>query len=347
MRGSEHFGEERGNAHMKIKIPNLTAQQKAGILGDKMPLAISEERKHRPPFRVPPPRIGRERHDRMTILTGIICKHCIVVGADSQLTDPADGGVANVNKVHTINFHSAAVLFDEKGELFSGPPESPTPPDVALIAESGLPTITNRVVDLMREKAKFERITSASSVIRVLESSVREMKADWDEDQKSYSKQWGAAVLLAFYANNTPHLYTCDIAGPGIAKAADCHYVALGLGATLANYLLAELSNPNGDDAFQIAAMIYAIAKVKQHNAYCGGNTNILLLHPAPHETFYSSTIGKSSPVAREVVDKAEQWLIGRDEQTRRLRNKQILKLLEKISKDTQKEYIRAVSTNE
>jgi 20S proteasome alpha/beta subunit len=337
---------------MKSKPPILTLGQIAQILGDpprsqQKSLAISANRKQPPPLRVQPPRIIGPRPDRMTILAGIICKHCIVVGADSQLTDPGDGGVAYVNKINAINFHSAAVLFDEKGELFSGPPESPAPPDVVLIAECGLPAITNRAVDIIREKATFERIASASSVIKVLESSVREMKADWDEDQKSYTRQFGAAVLLAFYVKNAPHLYTCDIAGPGIAKSADGHYVALGLGATLANYLLAELADPNGEDAFQIAAMIYTIAKVKQHNAYCGGDINISLLHPVPHETLYSPTIGKSTPLAREVVDIAERWLIGRDEQTQRLRNKQILKLLQTISKDTQKEYLRAMSSNE
>lgn len=66
----------------------------------------------------------------MTILAGIICKEFIVLGADSQLNDPQDGSIENVD---FLDNH-------------------------VLVAEACVPSIPNRVVEIMREKASDKKI---------------------------------------------------------------------------------------------------------------------------------------------------------------------------------------------
>jgi len=298
------------------KIPVLTPHQKAHLLGDKMPLAIAAIDRHHPPFRLKPPKIVGPRHDRMTILAGIICKEFIVLGADSRWTNSTDGSMVNADKISIVNFGD----------------------DQVMVGQAGLRPITTEIVETMRKKAIGISITEPRDVTKIVKDSIRETKTSLDPAAKLFGKTYGAALMIAFYAQNRPHFYTCHIFGTGIPEPAESQYATAGCADMLANYFLSEFSAPRAIDEIQLSALIYTIMKVKENNAFCGGPTTIKYL-----TTFFtrldSSRVAKATTIDPGFIERFEKALKMRDEQNKPERNAQLIAVLREVSDEFAKEH--------
>jgi 20S proteasome alpha/beta subunit len=260
----------------------------------------------------------------MSVLIGIICPEAIVLSADSQITDLTTGEFSYVDKISTVKFF---------------------PNDHVLVAQGGLWQLTNRIVEIMREKARAVKITSAQSVTQIVEDSIRAAKFPLDEKQQEYVNQCPSGLLIAFYVGKSPHLYTVDCYGSGIVCAAERHYATMGAGsAVLASYLLNEYTLPKSHSDFAIAASIFATAKVKEHQkALCGGDTIIKRLEAMPMYQLDIQSIGYSHQVPQELVNMTEMRLVNFDEKTKKTRNKNAFAILKKVSSQLWKKHLKQV----
>jgi len=116
------------------------------------------------------------------MLAGIVCSNGIILASDSLLVDWNSGDQNFVDKISVVDF-----LLDQ-----------------VLIAEAGLPTVTNRGGEIIQRKARGLKITDASVVIKIVEDSVSEAITTRNKKQKDFINQHGAELLVAFYANDHP-----------------------------------------------------------------------------------------------------------------------------------------------
>src|ERR1035438_10053582 len=126
----------------------------------------------------------------------------MVLASDSQITDLSTGEVSYVDKISVVEFW---------------------PNEHVLIAQGGLWPLTNRIVEMIREKAREKeyKITSPQTVTNLVEESIRTAKLPLDEDQQKYVNQHASGLLVAFYVGKKPYLYTVGCDGSGIVNAAE------------------------------------------------------------------------------------------------------------------------------
>lgn len=257
----------------------------------------------------------------MSILIGIICPEAIVLAADSHITETCNGTFNSVNKISIVEFW---------------------PNDQVLVAQAGLWPLTNRIVEKMREKAKGTRITSASIVTQIAEDSIRESKIHLDEEQAQYVNENPPALMLAFYIERKPYLYTVNVYGHGITSYPAEHYAAAGIGEYLANYLLREYAEPKSHSDLAIATSIFVSKKVKENTKYCGGDTTIRRL--VPMQGFIDldkQYIGQSEQIGNDFVNLAEARLVKLDEKNKKPRVKQTMKILWKTGTELWAKHIK------
>lgn len=272
-------------------------------------------RGERPPLRK---YVGKKS---MSVLIGIICPEAIVLAADSQITNTRTGDFSYVDKISVVDFW---------------------PDDEVLVAQAGLWPLTNRVIQIMRKKAKGVKITSAEIVTGILEDSIREAKKPLDKDQKALVDQHQTGLMLAFYVGKKPHIYTIDIYGCGFVNAEDKHYTTIGV-VDLAEFLLREYAAPKSHSDMAIASSIFAIKKVKDNNKFCGGDTTIKRIAPLPVYQLDIQSKGKSEKIPQEFVNLAEKRLVKFDEATKKSRDKRVYGILKKTGAELWSKHIKKV----
>src|ERR1022692_1305878 len=140
--------------------------QGVGVIGKKLV----------PPRFQPPQFPKREGKKPMTVLVGIIWHEGIILAADTQFTDPYTGVAAFGDKINVVKFK----LGDE-----------------ILVAEAGLPAITNRLVEINKGKATGMVIQNVTSVTKLAEDAVKDLKNQSDKKQWEYgvngAESWNGA----------------------------------------------------------------------------------------------------------------------------------------------------------
>ena len=175
------------------------------------------------------------------------------------------------------------------------------------------------------------KIANREDVIQVVEDSVKHLRAALDADQKQYGERLGASLIVGFYAVGKPHLCTCEIFGTAVLTQAEHHYTAAGVGATLANYLLGEYSIPRETAELGLATLIYVVQKVKENNAYCGGDTTLKILLPVSVARDYSPCIAKFTTFDLEFVTQMEKELSRMDQRTKKARTREVISILKRV----------------
>ncbi|HXC35621.1 MAG TPA: hypothetical protein VNV43_07070, partial [Candidatus Acidoferrales bacterium] len=241
-------------------------------------------------------------------LIGIVCPDAIVLAADSQITHSGLGSHVYFNKITTLDSRI----------------------DQLLIAQAGLPGMSNRVIEIMRDKLRAIQIGQPREIAQIAEDSVREAKKNLDREQKKYGKDYGAELMLAFYAGSRPYLYTIDVYGTGIANPSDNDYATAGIGKYVANYLLSEIAEPKEGAGIAISTCIYVIKKIKEHQkSYCGGETNIKWLWQVPVNQTPWKYVTRAMDINKDFLQLMEQNLFELDEANKKARNKQVLSILQ------------------
>jgi hypothetical protein len=156
-----------------------------------------------------------------------------------------------------------------------------------LISQAGLPAITNRIVEIMQRKARGTAINDALTVTGIVENAIRYLqknstKAQWKEGYYC----GGANLMVAFYANKKPCLYTVNVYGHGVmTEPENRHFAVAGAGAPLAEYLLSQFAPPGAFHNVASVTTVYAIGKVKVHQkGACGGETKVKLVFPTKQQ---------------------------------------------------------------
>jgi hypothetical protein len=202
------------------------------------------------------------------------------------------------------------------------------------VAEGGVPSITNRIVAVTREKAKDVRILRWQDVTQVLEDSIQDVKSKLDEEQKQLGRDYPSSILFAFYANNHPYLFTWNnIFGFNLAVMAKRHFVTVGAGKSLADYFLSELVDVDTKDELRLMALIYTVLKIKDTNGLCGGLTRIktLDLHFVGSDVPWRGVV--RPPYPPRLLNRIEKELRRMDAKTKGARNKQIMAALKQAIK--------------
>lgn len=201
----------------------------------------------------------------MTIIIGIIADGEIVLASDSQTTR-GTAKRSDINKISIVDFANG----------------------VALVAESGSAELSGKAVEILQEKAKGQKISDYRMIAELVEQSLREVKRaivkqnegfnyTAEKWEKFFREEYPVDLMVAYYFDSKPHIYTVDIF-TGLASKAKTHYEAIGCGANLGGYLLSELSFENMNANLATAIAVYIIESVKRHDAFCGGATKVAIL---------------------------------------------------------------------
>jgi proteasome beta subunit len=246
----------------------------------------------------------------MTVLTGIICKDGIVMGADTLWTEFPSGTKSFGDKLISVEF--------------SG--------DHVLIGQAGVRPLANRVVRILQSNAIGIRIKEAKDVEDAIEASVREMKGKMDDSQRQSAEDQETLLLAAFYVKGQPCLRSFRVTGHGAGDRPSKFFEACGAGAPIAHYILSELAVPKAEAEVGAVQTIYAILKAKQHNAWCGGETTIKTLLPVPQNVNgFTFTVGAVIESMQEVVNKTERHLAVADEKAKESRNKKMTQAIKRV----------------
>jgi 20S proteasome alpha/beta subunit len=204
----------------------------------------------------------------VTIIVGLICDDSIIVASDSQTTYGGSSKRIDTDKMHQIEFANAHGV---------------------LVAQAGDAAITSRLIELMASSASGVTMTSPSNVTNCAESAVRILKREIIEhlepahrsinEIQDYYRTKDAALMLAFYQNNEPKIYTLDF-NEGIAFPAKS-FATAGCGATVADYILSAFDTSKMNFAMGNSTAIYIIEEVKKVDAFCDGPAKIAFLMKA------------------------------------------------------------------
>lgn len=208
----------------------------------------------------------------MTLIAGIVCKDGIVVAADSQVTaEPTK--MLNTNKVNVINFPHLKR---------------------ALLAEAGVVSLSNRVVDLVKAKAANADIVDENTIPLILQESVMQVRgeqmklypghhplAEWSD---FFQQRSAVALILAYYHNHKPHLYTISIDECFLYEARD-HFAVRGCGDFFGNYLLREHTTANMPCALGAVMAVKVAQEVSRYVEGCGMPIKAAIIQSPPDST--------------------------------------------------------------
>ncbi len=250
----------------------------------------------------------------MTIIVGIISDEGIILASDSQTTS-GTAKRCDANKISLVEFKNLKVL----------------------VAQAGYATFSGRALEIFEAAAKDKEITDYRMIVEMAEKAMRQMKDEARFQQGDctmeelrdfvWKHELEAKFMLAYYFEGNPFLFTLDMV-VGVANKVNSHYDAIGCGANLGGYLLSELSYTKMDSGLAAAIAVHVVESVKNHDAYCGGETKAAILkdpnnnHPS-FRIFTKEEVGVLVKIVSEM-----------DNKTKKQRNKIIQKALLKPATD-------------
>jgi 20S proteasome alpha/beta subunit len=215
------------------------------------------------------PKLKPKPKVRMTIIAGLIGVNSIVLASDSQTTY-GSAKLLNAKKISIVEFANSK----------------------ALVAESGMADLSGRVVELFQRKAKGVSVTDSETIIQIARDAVREVRnslievnseCNFSDDtwQRFFRDDNSLKLMIAFYFGGIPYIYTIDIYWC-VPSRVTSHYTAIGIGDTLAYYLLNEIAEPKMPFKNTLITAIYTIEKVKSNVEGCGGVTQAGIVYNIP-----------------------------------------------------------------
>lgn len=213
------------------------------------------------PIRRPLP---QERHNPVTIGIGFICSDGIVLAADSQhsfVSGPSSKRT-DATKISPIEFEDG----------------------YALVLQSGATALSKRYVELFQQIAAEQFIDTDRTVpaamreaMRLLKNEMRAQEGDCSSEQlKEMILKEGIQMecIVAHYCAGKPFIHTINLAY-GVPEIPNAHFVSIGSGAVLADYLLDTHLDPSRDEWHGGIVAVHVIETVKKHDTYCSGETRV------------------------------------------------------------------------
>lgn len=206
----------------------------------------------------------------VTIIIGLKCVDCIIMGCDSRTTLP-DGHVDDdVKKLHTIDFQDG---------------------NSAIIGESGHAEFSSRVIEMIKNKAKSRsfkdyRVVAdcAQESIAELKKQIREQYAGSAEELHRHFEAHSFELIISHYWQKQAQFFTV-LFEHGIPIKRDKNYYAIGCGTILADFLFSALDIRNYRSAHGMWNVVYAVEEIKKTDSRCGGRTRTALIYDHPFES--------------------------------------------------------------
>lgn len=218
------------------------------------------------------PRFRRKRHKSpVTIITLTACNEFMVVASDSRTTRP-DGTISDdVVKI--------AVVGNSKQQ--------------GLIGQAGNSELASRALELILEGGgKMD--TSRRAIPDLAEKAVAEVKRQIRDQFKGSAEElqrhfsdYDFELLIAFYYNDVPSIYTLDfLSGLAVSRSDSwggkciCR-VSIGCGAPLANFLYGSFGGQirTTSPGKEITMALYVVEQIKKFDPRCGGKTRVGLIY--------------------------------------------------------------------
>ena len=230
-----------------------------------MPTCLSQSSMSESALASRPKRPGRPIRQtvpsRVTLIIGIICKDCVVMACDTQIT-AGNNKRTDGTKLRPVEFANMS----------------------ALIAQAGSLTYTNRYIDILSRLAKDK---SPNDVVEVgelmneaMETFRRQLRASNFNcsseklDTILARKDTDCRLMLGFCLNRKPYLVSINLFDPNYQECTS-HYEADGSGSLLGEYLLREHATPEMKLDFATTIAVYVVEVVKRYDTFCSGKTMV------------------------------------------------------------------------
>jgi hypothetical protein len=227
----------------------------------------------------PDKRFGKLTKPKVTIAIGIlhnapdISERQIVFAADSQRTYLSGPKDLDAEKIRMVQFANCQVL----------------------LAYSGFEKPCQDFVRIIQRRAKGFWVENQESVANVAMESLRELRLpiyqqirelNLTEDKiNNYIRlENDCAFILGFFYKGTPGMLTLDINSYQVTESEFGDYAAIGIGDSLAKYIIKEFKCADRDFVFSEEIAIATIEKVKGNTDKCGGPTRVGIVFPALDE---------------------------------------------------------------
>lgn len=208
-----------------------------------------------------PSHAAKRRPTPVTLIVGLKCKDAIVLASDSQIT------LGTAKRTDSIKMETL---------YFAGLP--------VLVAQAGNVALSGRCVDILRATSFSAPPNSPDQIGLAAQKAIRDLRDEVRafrfgipaEELDEYFRREGidCEIMLGFFLGREAHLCTVGITMPVYQKSR-FYYEAVGCGAPLGHYLLAEHSTPEMSVEFASMIAIHTVEIVKRHDAFCGGRTRI------------------------------------------------------------------------
>lgn len=247
------------------------------------------------------------------------------MATDSHITDLVNGEFDAVDKIASVQFGA----------------------DDVFIAQAGLCMLTDRVIEVIREKAKGLRIKSPVDVREVIESAIREVQEPFIDSEKEHAELHVSGLIAAYYIGKKPYLDTLMFRGLNLTTEAQNHYAVIGVGDSLGKYLLKEYLKPDSGTDLALAIAIYAIGKIKQISKFVGGEINVRKIWPVGVFQFDQQYVSKGTRIMQGIVNKFEKEILKKDEKSKEHRNRETFEVLRNVASEVWVKYREKVEKDE
>lgn len=265
---------------------------------------------------------------KVTIAIGLISKSKnsrfsrgqIVLASDSQTTFGATKSL-DAKKISIVQFANNSIL----------------------VAQAGAVDLADRVIEIMREKAKSVPMETSETAARIAQESIREVRNHLTELNKGcnfsddawkrfFRDENAFALLLGYYLNGKPYLFTIDIDWclPIPIKNS---YKAIGCGADLGEFLLREHWQADPDFAYSEVIATSVIEKVVDNMDGCGRPTWVAITNPFSKDENTASERTDAFICRREWTDAVAKELKEQELKFLAAKSKQSIKILQSLCK--------------
>ena len=215
----------------------------------------------------------------MTIIVGLVCRNSIVLANDSQQS--------RGDSKETTRFKIRAIEF--KGRV-----------DKILVAQAGTAETSTAIINNMAKLASSQSMGDENQVRALVRQAIRQERQrlrqhnlDCSMEELSriiFAHGLNCTLMTAFYASGRAFLDTYDF-DTGLERERERWFRCIGIGETLANYILAELSEPDMDDRLGRVTAVHVIDKVIQNVRDCFEPIRIATIAPKAEFPYGGSSL--------------------------------------------------------
>jgi 20S proteasome alpha/beta subunit len=254
----------------------------------------------------------------VTIIVGLVCRNSIVLANDSQQSR-GDSKEMTKFKIRAVEF---------KGGV-----------DKILVAQAGTAETSTAIINNMVKLASCQSMGDEAHVRALVRQAIRQEMQRLREHNLNcsleelsrliFSHGLNCTLMTAFYAGGRAFLDTYDFQ-TGLERERERWFRCIGIGETLANYILSELSEPDMDDRLGRTLAVHIIDKVIQNVRDCFEPIRVATIAPKAESCYEGEKLpdglvilpgGFIDPVvfySREAIDEIKQAVRAIDAETKK-----------------------------